>query len=168
MEEMLRIAEAATQGPTAMPGEQRVTDEDLVNWSKPATDLDIAAPLRTLALIAAVRDERTAHRATEAKLREALAEVERLKADIDRRRLLANEDGVTIQTAWKRATAAESALAATKAKLEAAEKALREAAKDLKLAMLAFVFTDPGRSNYFARAHENAAALTTKETTDAN
>lgn len=57
-----------------------------------------------------LRDERTAHRATEAKLTAALAEVEKLAA------FLAGRDAT---------------LAATKAKLEAAEKALKPFAQSV-------------------------------------
>lgn len=174
-----------------MSGEQRVTDEDLANWSKPATDLDIAAPLRTLALIAAVRDSRTAHRATEAKLTAALAEVERFRAFYSiMSRACGNwrewpkgavstdapdythDDWLAASRAILERDELESALAATKAKLEAAAAqlvynamALEEAGSMLAAKGLPGVGTI--MLHNVSKTREIVATLTTKEAPDA-
>lgn len=92
-----------------MSGEQRVTDERLAGWCEAAErNINEIAGRHFDALALDLRDERTAHCATEAKLRAASAEVERLK-DAWR---AAESDNAALH---ERALSAESALAATKA-----------------------------------------------------
>jgi small-conductance mechanosensitive channel len=154
-----------------MSGEQRVTDEAVqhivVHGRVPTGGLATQYEIR---LANALAEERlctanldTMGRATEAKLRDALD-------DIERRRKLANDDGETIRSWANRATAAESALAATKAKLEAAEAVLRVVHEQ---------FECPARNTNRGRAYREgvlvsndvremvSAAIATKEAPDA-
>jgi hypothetical protein len=153
-----------------MSGEQRVTDERLVQLA----DIYVHNEQEHAAFIELLK-LRTAHRATEAKLAEALAEVERLKPLCDGYGKLDSDYAIM-----------ERDLAATKAKLEAAEKALRMIALTVER-------VDQGMGHYFDQPLNGAlardialealgmlpepdqgtvaalrAALTTKETTDAN
>lgn len=75
LEEMLRIAEAATQGPTAMPGEQRVIDDEIyVTMLLAYQQADMDGTM-VLASRQAIHETVDALRATKGQLRDALAEV---------------------------------------------------------------------------------------------
>lgn len=116
LDEMLRIAEAATQGPTAMPGEQRVIDDEIyVTMLLAYQQADMDGTM-VLASRQAIHETVDALRATKGQLRDARAEVEAHVAD---RVATALRHGKELE-------AAESALSATKAKLEAATAALRQ------------------------------------------
>lgn len=203
-----------------MSDEQRVTDKrfkELVHFAQGHEKhlLGTSAERELLALD--LHDERTAHRATEAKLQAALAEVERLKADApkvsdadwndasdeQKRQYLnltmrtcnahfeqAMSNGASANKQRARADAAESALAATKAKLEAAEAVVNAAEHSRPLihalaewershgSLLAGVLVADvpslfaaingvnARGNSFRQLDVAIAALTTKEAPD--
>lgn len=118
----------------------RVTDERLVELTSIAAD-DPKEALRCVVefgrAILDLRDERTAHRATEAKLRAALAEGERLKKSRDsykddcarwKREAESNGRMEIEERALKEA--AESALSATKAEKSELENLLAKEASD--------------------------------------
>lgn len=183
-----------------MSAEQRVTDEELdlalgilqSRENAEFADGGLAAALD-------LRDSRAAHRATEAKLRAALAEGERLKADApkvsdadwndasdeQKRQYLnltmrtcnahfeqAMSNGASANKQRARAEAAESDLAATKAKLEVLEAVACIAWRlcihvDLVPYTNSMGVTLSSSVGVYEELKERLAALTTKEATDA-
>lgn len=108
----------------------------------------------------------TMGRATEAKLTAALAEVERLTADADEAIAGLSDARDQYRRAshenHQRATAAESALAATKAKLEALERVIGFV--ESWVANRVSVYSVAALDGMFAMTRDRIAALTTQET----
>ena len=157
LEEMLRIAEAATQGPTAMPGEQRVIDDEIyVTMLLAYQQADMDGTM-VLASRQAIHETVDALRATKGQLRDALTEVERLKPLCDGYGKLDSDYALM-----------ERDLAATKAKLEAAERAIRCALPQAEGCHANHYGDNPEGSAEPEHIRLMRAALTNKETTDAN